>query len=516
MTDHPPLESLLQQLSDDGLSDEQFAALAALLEQDEEARADYLRWRDQEAQLYWDYSGAPLAARQAEALAPAEQAVAPAPAAANSILDRASRRPIPPSVTIALLTLAAIVLVMAFIPVSEYFQRADQPADIGPLSPSRAQVARLIRAVDARWTTATEFPGHGGYATTTDEPSGFVPRIGSRLSEGDRLYLASGVAEIYFDNGAEVVLEGPAVLEIESSAQGRLELGRLVGTCSTESALGFAIATPWGHVVDLGTEFGIAVAADGAMQVAVFDGQVAFHALPASSRPPRTLNAGDVLRLKADGAVDADAGQQPMRFVRRGNGRWTGLSGVVAGYRQDFIPGTRGNPTTARRWKYLWNAHGPIGDRENYAELVWSGNNAYTTDADKHPADPPGNYAHLGPAGGHPGLGSRQQNSDGIDRYVIAAYLVEQPGRYALTNTIVGLVRQQPQQTSSLRVRVFIDDEPPLVDATVATRRAGAFDVTLGELSPGQVIYVAIGPNGHAGNKAFQFDFNIVHSMAPD
>ncbi len=99
-----------------------------------------------------------------------------------------------------------------------------------------------------------------------------VPRgEGSRLLPG-RVHLVRGVAEIRFDSGAQLVLEGPAVLQIESVSSATVLQGKLV-LKSDETAEAFFLHTPSSTLVDYGTEYAVAIDSGGE-ELHVFDGEV--------------------------------------------------------------------------------------------------------------------------------------------------------------------------------------------------------------------------------------------------
>jgi hypothetical protein len=95
----------------------------------------------------------------------------------------------------------------------------------------------------------------------------------SLLAVGQKLSLVSGLVEISFDNGARVLLEGPAELILDSPMHATLAHGQLTAEVP-ESAIGFTIQTPMVNVVDLGTKFGVRVSPKGMTDVAVFSGEV--------------------------------------------------------------------------------------------------------------------------------------------------------------------------------------------------------------------------------------------------
>jgi ferric-dicitrate binding protein FerR (iron transport regulator) len=115
-------------------------------------------------------------------------------------------------------------------------------------------VARISGAKDCRWTKAAYQPG--------DE-----------LRRGQQLHLESGFAEITFDSGAQVTLEGPADLDLNSAWEAVLRRGTLKAHVPGE-AVGFRISNPSVDVVDLGTEFSMVADNTGATEVFVLKGKV--------------------------------------------------------------------------------------------------------------------------------------------------------------------------------------------------------------------------------------------------
>jgi hypothetical protein len=121
---------------------------------------------------------------------------------------------------------------------------------------SRA-VAMLNRVVDARWNPP-------------DRPS----RLGAPLEPG-RLRLDSGLAQIVFYNGARVVIEGPAELQLVSSTEAVFAGGKLTADVPPQ-ARGFRVVCPRLDITDLGTSFGLNVASE-RTELHVFGGKVKFR-----------------------------------------------------------------------------------------------------------------------------------------------------------------------------------------------------------------------------------------------
>jgi hypothetical protein len=96
------------------------------------------------------------------------------------------------------------------------------------------------------------------------------------MHQGKVLTLARGLAEIRFQCGARVVLNGPASLQILSGKGARLMQGKLTARVP-EAAKGFEVLSPQGKVIDLGTEFGLSVSENGSTNVYVFEGKVEAH-----------------------------------------------------------------------------------------------------------------------------------------------------------------------------------------------------------------------------------------------
>jgi hypothetical protein len=93
------------------------------------------------------------------------------------------------------------------------------------------------------------------------------------MQAGRSLKLEQGLAEIRFQCGARVILQGPVELMLVSASSARLQHGKMTVRVPG-AATGFEILSPQGNVIDLGTEFGISVSADGATDVYVFEGKV--------------------------------------------------------------------------------------------------------------------------------------------------------------------------------------------------------------------------------------------------
>ena len=112
----------------------------------------------------------------------------------------------------------------------------------------------------------------------------------SLLAKGGLLRLQDEDVHVRFACGAEVTLHGPAVFYIESEKLARLEYGTLEAKVPPQ-AIGFLIDTPASRVIDLGTEFKVAVADNGDTNINVLNGEV-------EAEPRRPWLTGGELRRK--------------------------------------------------------------------------------------------------------------------------------------------------------------------------------------------------------------------------
>lgn len=170
------------------------------------------------------------------------------------------------------------------------------------LSPPAGNEATIMHIVEA--TGATGF------------------RAGESIALG-QLKLAAGQVRFRLSSGADVMVAGPADIDVLSAMHLRVRQGRITAEIGPE-AKGFVVETASARVVDLGTRFGVEVSADGDTDVVVFKGQVEVYD-PArnGARLLGTLDAGDGMRL--------DRRQAPPRrisFVVQGEneGEWSTLS----------------------------------------------------------------------------------------------------------------------------------------------------------------------------------------------
>jgi hypothetical protein len=160
---------------------------------------------------------------------------------------------------------------------------ATDPADAGSALPEAAPaVARITATRNCLWQDST----HG---------IGF----GSRLHPGQRLDLVAGLVEITFDDGAAVVLEGPATFDVRASGEAHLHDGRL-SAIVPDRARGFLVATSRVNIINLGTEFGLKTGPEGTTEIHVFKGLVQAQLLDEAGKQLRMveLNTAEAARIQ--------------------------------------------------------------------------------------------------------------------------------------------------------------------------------------------------------------------------
>jgi len=160
-------------------------------------------------------------------------------------------------------------------------------------------IARLIELTpDARWA-------EGG------SPDEFL----LRLSSGRKLELLSGWARIQFAAGAMVILHGPCEFMPTGPNSAVLTRGRITGLAAEGN---FHLKTPSAQVVDLGTEFGVAVDDTASTDVIVFEGEVSVS--PSDQKKKRVdavfLDGGATVHISADGELATGVHLDSSDFLR--------------------------------------------------------------------------------------------------------------------------------------------------------------------------------------------------------
>lgn len=268
LTDNEVLElsALCHALVDGNITDTERARLESWLAESEDTRRYYVRMMGLSASLC--------------SYASEVQSEVPAPVMESKIVRPAVWR-------WAIGTLAAaasVVLAFRLGGVSERF--FSPPVALAEVE-SEDTVARLSGAKDCEWI-------------------GEAPQMGDELRRAQRVQLAAGLAEITFDSGARITLEGPASLDLTSAWEAALHHGSLRASVPAE-AIGFRISNPEVDVVDLGTEFTMVADAAGGTEVYVVEGavEVASRTGGDRARDPVVLREKQARRFAKNGGSEA-------------------------------------------------------------------------------------------------------------------------------------------------------------------------------------------------------------------
>ncbi|MEX0612458.1 MAG: FecR domain-containing protein, partial [Pirellulales bacterium] len=290
------LGRLMGALCDGSLNADDLARLDALVATDEAARRAYNNYMFLHAELYSQHA----------TLVSVEQTQLPDNAPKMSHLNRQRYG--------WLAAAAALVGVAAVSSWLTYTMTRNLRAAATPLASSQdseesrsalhgapaATVARITATRNCLWQAATNAVG-----------------FGSRLHAGQRLDLAAGLVEITFDDGAAVVLEGPATFDVRARGQAHLHEGRL-SAIVPQRAAGFEVATSRVNVIDVGTEFGLMAAPEGTTEIHVFNGLVKAQLLDERGNQVRTmeLNTSEGARIQPATALVARIPARHEEFVR--------------------------------------------------------------------------------------------------------------------------------------------------------------------------------------------------------
>jgi hypothetical protein len=167
-------------------------------------------------------------------------------------------------------------------------------------SPYSRQVATLVDAINVQW-----------------KDSSVSHTVGSRLftNEGP-IQLKKGIIKIKYDEGVEVVIEGPAEYEIVGSSVISLNYGCLY-TRVNESGRGFIVDTLNSRIMDMGTEFGVQASSEGNAELHVFSGEITLiSGAPDASKNKQFVTEGSAKYISRTGEIVNDILLRPSLFVR--------------------------------------------------------------------------------------------------------------------------------------------------------------------------------------------------------
>jgi hypothetical protein len=341
---------LIAALLGGGLAPAESMRLATMLAADAALRAEYQRQATMHAMLQWRHGRVRMAdmgeinpiaiatlleeaEREAQRQAAEEQEKRRAARIASEaeqqrmleeieeLQRRSARRPQPIEIPLAAVYLGAAALAASILWLAatlftsltsrdvELVERGDpQPQAVAPQPISIATIGESVDAV-----LVLSPIGSNPKDAETEKETIVPTAAGSRLTAG-RYELTSGVIGLQFDGGPNAILEAPLRIDLESAERVKLVRGRLVGSVPP-GAIGFTVETPTATIVDLGTEFGVAVTAADATDVSVFKGEVEVVAAAAQEavqndsrevreRQRQRLKAGDSAHAAIEGLTD--------------------------------------------------------------------------------------------------------------------------------------------------------------------------------------------------------------------
>lgn len=311
---------LLNDLIEDRLDAERATALGELLRADPEVEQEYLRLLrlhlnlvDSEAPVR-PFSLEELRAVQAvderfgdrgdAGLAERAAATPPVATPASAVPGTAHRDTwLRFGIAAALLATAATVLIVLAIGSSRPGP-GPEVAALTPLQPAEAPrtsgiVARIIKKVDCDWE---------------DDRWSVAPS--ASILAGQQINLSRGLLVLQFSSGAEITLDGPATFVATSDMSAELLQGKLSARVPPQ-AHGFKVETHAGDFIDLGTEFGMIVTSDGAVQTHVFKGKVIADPVLHNQDAPEgiVLKSGTAWGRPASGGASKSLTAQPELFM---------------------------------------------------------------------------------------------------------------------------------------------------------------------------------------------------------
>ncbi len=171
-----------------------------------------------------------------------------------------------------------------------------RPAEAVAESKGEELVAQVTGSKECRWAASET-----------------AARAGEHLRKGQRLDLVSGLAEVTFDSGAQVVLEGPVSMEVNSAWDATLHRGAIKASVPPE-AIGFRVSDSAVEVVDLGTEFTMIAETNGATDVLVLKGAVEAAPQNSGDQPTILLREKQSRRFAPSGVTEVNDSEQ--KFAR--------------------------------------------------------------------------------------------------------------------------------------------------------------------------------------------------------
>lgn len=236
----PDAISLINAICDERATDEDRQRLAEMLHNDPALRSHYIDTLTMDAMLRFEQA--------AELSSPMPGEIRPAKRLRRTEIEAEAPSRWRLSGTQMSIAAALILGLAAAIGIYSSIGRVD------PIATPAKTVAILLTSQGAMWDV--------------QDP----PMPGSDMHVG-RYRLNDGIAQVHFLDGTEMRVEAPAVFDLLSESRAALHSGSIVARVAPGHT-GFQIDAPSVSVVDLGTEFGVSVGANGLSRVYVFEGVV--------------------------------------------------------------------------------------------------------------------------------------------------------------------------------------------------------------------------------------------------
>ncbi len=188
--------------------------------------------------------------------------------------------------------------------ISSWVQAGENEIRLSNLTESLSPVAKITGSRNCRWLPA-------GLQTTG--PIGY----GSSLFAGQKLRLAEGLAEITFNDGARVILQAPADVNIDTANAISLEQGPITASVP-DGSRGFQVHLKDLTLVDHGTEFGVMTDKAGHAEVHVFAGVLEAQFRDRHDRPERSVmwNSDSAVRIDPHHNQIRELKLSQLEFVR--------------------------------------------------------------------------------------------------------------------------------------------------------------------------------------------------------
>ena len=182
-------------------------------------------------------------------------------------------------------------------------------------------VAKLQDKVGVKWGSSSE-----------------MLEIGDLILTNQPAYIIEeGIVKINYDQGVDVLIEGPAEFQILADDRIGLTYGKVYSKVQRE-AIGFSVYTPSTKIIDLGTEFGVHAQNNGDTKLYVVKGKTALVAGDGDDRASVEVTRDSAKFISGETHKISDIPYNSQVFVRDLNGgkyAWRGenieLASIIAG-----------------------------------------------------------------------------------------------------------------------------------------------------------------------------------------